>query len=194
MISLRILVIGDSSIGKSHIIQNLCSLPYTPTTAPHIEVKLHEHERGDFRVAFIKVPSAREFKISRSVFYVQTHVHGLMFVFDASSRRSYEHVQEWIGEVVEEWRGEEEKKEGGNKKKEMLKKLPVLLVGNKTDLQTRRSFNFLNAFFEWVVSWCRNRNTDSLIARNKPIHQVPSAFAGESFFDMDTVFVVFAFL
>lgn len=93
----KILVLGDSGVGKSSLIHLIChnSVLQSPqwTIGCSIEIKLH----GDYFLQFWDIGGSRGHKLARSFLYQD--YHGIMLVFDATNNKSRTNLEEWLLEV-----------------------------------------------------------------------------------------------
>lgn len=95
--SAKILVLGDSGVGKSSLIHLICHS--TVLNSAHwtigcsIDVKLHE----DHFLEFWDIGGSRNHRIARSFLYQD--YHGIILVFDATNNKSRANLGEWLLEV-----------------------------------------------------------------------------------------------
>ncbi|KAG9303383.1 hypothetical protein G9A89_013709 [Geosiphon pyriformis] len=101
---LRIVVVGDSGVGKTSLVHILChneALRHpTWTIGCSVEVKTHNHSRTlkPYFVEFIDVGGSVKHQSSRNMFYHQ--INGIILVHDVSNRKSYYNLWRWIAEVL----------------------------------------------------------------------------------------------
>eukprot|EP01083_Nonionella_stella_P030810 84403_1 len=101
----RLLVVGDSGVGKTSLVHRLChgTALQRPkwTVGCSTDVKLHRYSKGDreFFVEFLDVGGSYKYKMARQVFYTQ--LHGILLVFDVGNANSYNHLRDWIRELVD---------------------------------------------------------------------------------------------
>ncbi|DBA05335.1 TPA: hypothetical protein N0F65_007497 [Lagenidium giganteum] len=149
--SVRVLVVGDSGVGKTTLLQALCrhamgttmgdeSAPaHRWTTGCDIHVMLHRHRdsyssESDVYVEFVDVGGHTKYAISRSVFYHE--VHGIIFVHDLSNAKSYEHLRAWISEISNAQRLKGCVVPNGSDRPDgfaSIHNVPKLVLGNKRD-------------------------------------------------------------
>lgn len=95
--SAKILVLGDSGVGKSSLIHLICHSAVLNsaqwTIGCSIEVKLHDNHF----LEFWDIGGSRNHKIARSFLYQD--YHGIILVFDATNNKSRANLSEWLLEV-----------------------------------------------------------------------------------------------
>ncbi|EQC31834.1 hypothetical protein SDRG_10622 [Saprolegnia diclina VS20] len=131
--TVRIGVVGDSGVGKSSLVHFVCqgaSLRQPSwTVGCTTQVLMRQNETF---VEFIDVGGHPRYELSRAAFYHQ--LHGLIFVYDASNKRSYTNLKKWIAELnaAQRVRGDV----FADARYQSVQQLPTLIVGNKHDLVT----------------------------------------------------------
>ncbi|RLN91398.1 hypothetical protein BBJ28_00023602, partial [Nothophytophthora sp. Chile5] len=164
--SVRVLVVGDSGVGKTTLLQALCRPPgdssashlsssgggATWTTGCDAHVLVHSPlllvsmengfgaEREVF-VEFVDVGGHQKYALSRAAFYHD--VHGVIFVHDLSNARSCEHLRSWSHEIAATQRVKGCVVPDSHHQMRQagdfptLKALPKLILGTKKDLLPR---------------------------------------------------------
>lgn len=142
---IKVLVLGDSGVGKSLLVNLICQ-PLTRskpswTIGCSIEVFLHQYHQGkpEQRSYFIELWDVGGYKthaLARSVFY--DLYQGIILVHDLTNRKSFLNLRGWLGEVLAANDGSSyrDSKGGDDFDAEMFigKNMPVLIVGTKKDL------------------------------------------------------------
>lgn len=104
-LSAKILVLGDSGVGKSSLIHLICHSRILNsaqwTIGCSIDVKLYEN----YFLEFWDIGGSRSHKIARSFLY--NNYHGIMLVFDATNNKSKSNLNEWLNEVDQTTRHED---------------------------------------------------------------------------------------
>ncbi|XP_052821519.1 rab-like protein 3 isoform X8 [Octopus bimaculoides] len=151
----RILVTGDSGVGKTSLVQLLCHGEATNnpayTIGCSVEVALHEYKAGtaDERTYFVElwdIGGATQHKNSRYIFY--NPFHGIILVHDLTNRKSHQNLRKWLTEVLNKGTSKGNNREynecdfdpeqfAGNQ-------IPILVVGTKVDLAQSLRDNFLS--------------------------------------------------
>ena len=151
--SVRILVLGDSGVGKTSLLLSLASptaplassLSSTALSSVRSTIGCTPHTLLLPSVAFIElfdVGGHRKYALSRSTFY--RDIDGLLLVFDCSNTKSYTHIGRWIAELVQHnntsgshtlhHQHDHNHNEHPQSGSADLSSLPVLAVGTKSDL------------------------------------------------------------
>jgi len=152
----RILVLGDSGVGKSSLVHLIsCSKPLTQisyTVGAAIEVKLHEYREGTpaqktFWIELCDVGGSHSHRNSRHVFY--SNYHGIILVHDLANRKSQQNLEIWLKEVTESDSGngknrdlsiwDEPSTDDPGKRDLNDVNIPLLVIGTKQDLAADRS-------------------------------------------------------
>ncbi len=120
----KILIIGDSSVGKSNLLLRFSDNIFHDTFLPTIGVdfKIRNVTIGDksIKLNIWDTAGQERFKTITAAYY--KGAHGIILVYDITDRDSFNNVSSWINEV--------RKHAGPNVVK--------LLVGNKCDLESDR--------------------------------------------------------
>ncbi|XP_043928548.1 ras-related protein Rab-39A [Protopterus annectens] len=122
----RLIVIGDSTVGKSCLLRRFTEGNFSDVSDPTVGVdffaRLVEIEPGKrVKLQLWDTAGQERFRsITRS--YYRNSVGGLL-VFDITNRRSFEHVQDWVEEA---------------KMHVHPFQIVFLLVGHKCDLESKR--------------------------------------------------------
>nr|XP_045596809.1 rab-like protein 3 isoform X2 [Procambarus clarkii] len=145
MNKVKILVVGDSGVGKSSLVHLIChgqSLSNSSwTIGCSVEVRVHEYREGTpsqrpYFVELWDVGGSNSHKNARHVFY--NPVHGIILVHDLTNRKSQQNLRRWLSEIL--------LREGGGTKSRTpladdfdaelfggFSQLPVFVVGTKQD-------------------------------------------------------------
>jgi len=149
---LRILVLGDSGVGKSSLVHILCngSVLTNPTwtIGASVEVKLHFYKEGSEQetkekpviIEFFDIGGSLQHKSSRHIFY--NHFHGVMFVHDLTNKKSLKNLLKWNEELLSRGHeghfsssGVESLMRGySDYRSDRYLSVPVLVVGTKSDM------------------------------------------------------------
>ena len=120
----KVLIIGDSSVGKSNILLRFSDNIFHDTFLPTIGVdfKIRNVKMGDqtIKLNIWDTAGQERFKTITSTYY--KGAHGIILVYDITDRESFNNVNNWLAEV----------------KKHAGPHVVKLLVGNKCDLEQER--------------------------------------------------------
>jgi small GTP-binding protein len=117
----KIVIVGDSGVGKSSIISRLIHNEFNPNSKPTIGVQISRHgieTHGEtVTVRLCDTAGLERYRAPAPRCYLD--VAGAIVVFDVSSEVSFEHTELWLRELRDH----------------AAKEMPVMLVGNKSDLK-----------------------------------------------------------
>ncbi|MQM15389.1 hypothetical protein Taro_048336 [Colocasia esculenta] len=162
----RVLVVGDSGVGKTSLIHLLVKGSATAnpprTVGCAVSVKLiscgnlgcssnsikGDAERGFF-VELWDISGHERYKDCRSLFYTQ--INGVIFVHDLSQRKTKKSLQNWALEIASEGTFSAPLGSGGP----CGLPVPHLVIGNKIDIASKEgtrgsSGNLVDAARQWV--------------------------------------------
>ena len=123
IIQVKILTLGDSSVGKSSIILRYVNKKFIEifqtTIGLDFKSKMVEYKGKSFELRIYDTAGQERFKAVSRQYY--KNAEGIILVFDVSNRSSFLQIETWLADLEQ------------NKKK----KAQILLVGNKIDLPNR---------------------------------------------------------
>ena len=122
-LKLKLLIIGDSNVGKTSMLLNYTDnyFPESHLATIGVEYKAKEIKTDKYNIALQIWDTAGQERfrsITKSFF---RNTNGILFVYDITSRRSFQSVKDWIKDS--------EMHDSGFEK---------ILVGNKIDLEPKR--------------------------------------------------------
>jgi len=148
--SLKILVVGDPSVGKTSLINILCQNEVKKNTSwtigCHLDIKLFNYEKTNrnYYLEFIETNNRCKHPKSREMFYKD--IKGIILVHDLSNNKSYKNLWKWLQEVIQSdtFKSSESYNDLKAANDTDLKievenpdiklSVPLLVVGNKADL------------------------------------------------------------
>ncbi|CAF0746600.1 unnamed protein product [Rotaria sordida] len=124
----KILIIGDSGVGKTAILQrfthNYFSNEYLATIGVDFQLRTINVDTKRCKLQVWDTAGQDRFKCVVSTFY--RGAHGVIICFDITDIQSFHHVDNWLEEI----------------KKYCINQTPVYLVGTKSDLQSKRVVSY----------------------------------------------------
>ena len=126
-IRLKLLIIGDSNVGKTSILLNYTDnyFPESHLATIGVEYKVKEIIKDKYKIILQIWDTAGQERfrsITKSFF---RNTNGIIFVYDITDRKSFQNVKDWIKDS--------EMNENGFEK---------ILVGNKIDLKEKRKIEY----------------------------------------------------
>jgi len=124
----RILVIGDSNVGKTHMISNYVSTKhisnqiFTPTIGVDFYTKLITTGSKKIKLHIWDTSGDKNFKNIVQAYY--TSVAAAIIIYDITRRESFENIKDWLDEFRE--------------KNHKLCDIPILVVGNYPNKKKER--------------------------------------------------------
>jgi len=132
---IKIINVGDYSVGKTSLAvrytQNRFSSSYLPTLGVDFHSKKIQFDEDTVLKLVLFDTVGQEKLVSlRKRYY--TGAHGAVVVFDVTRKESYSHIEKWINEVEEK-----------------CPDIPIIIVGNKTDLEDERVVSMEETYEVW---------------------------------------------
>ena len=122
-IVLKLLLLGDSSVGKTSILLKYISNKFDDSSISTVGVdymdKIIDYNKFKIKLQIWDTSGEEKFRTITKNFY--RNADGLLVVFDLTKKESYDHIRSWINEA-----------------KENNDKLKTILIGNKLDLKDER--------------------------------------------------------
>ncbi|KAL0484144.1 Ras-related protein Rab [Acrasis kona] len=127
----KILVVGDSGVGKSSIISSFKSGDFNESTSPTIGVEFLEKTintvDGSFNLKVIDSAGQNMFRAIVKPFF--RDIQGVVIVYDITDQKTFDHVRDWI-KLTNDYAPDDVK---------------IVLAGNKKDLEEDREVTFVDA-------------------------------------------------
>ncbi|GMH06648.1 hypothetical protein Nepgr_008488 [Nepenthes gracilis] len=207
----RVLVVGDSGVGKTslvHLIVNGSSISRPPPTIGcSVSVKhttygnsgsssnsIKGDAERDFFVELWDVSGHERYKDCRCLFYSQ--INGVIFVYDLSQRRTKTSLQKWAAEISAT--GTFSAPLGSVGPSGLL--VPYIVIGNKVDIATKEgtrssSGNLVDVARQWVEKQGLLPSSEELpLTETFPGSAALLAAAKEARFDKEAVMKFFHML
>ena len=135
----KIITLGDSSVGKTSIINRFINGEFRPDTMPTLGIKHsfkilelgHLNNKKKLKLSVIDTGGQEKYK-ALSISYFR-YADVVLFIFNLNEPFSFENIQNWIDNF----------NENNNKSKKVIKKY---LIGNKSDLEQKVEQNLIDEF------------------------------------------------
>ena len=130
---IKIMLLGDSSVGKTSIIKRYCKNQYSNSFISTIGVDFEtKYINIDFKTKYIKIgeysvkvliwDTAGQEKFRNIAKQYYKGANGVLLIYDVTNKKSFERIAYWMNEL---------------KDNNQIKELDICLVGNKIDLEGR---------------------------------------------------------
>ena len=135
----KIITLGDSSVGKTSIINRFINGEFRPDSMPTLGIKHsfkilelgHLNNKKKLKLSIIDTGGQEKYK-ALSISYFR-YADVVLFIFNLNEPFSFENIQNWIDNF----------NENNNKSKKVIKKY---LIGNKSDLEQKVEQNLIDEF------------------------------------------------
>lgn len=125
---MKLLLIGDSNVGKSCLLMRFCDKEYTPTYISTIGIDFRIHrmdiDNKKIKAQIWDTAGQERFKTITTAYF--RGVHGILLVYDVTNRSSFYNVSNWIRQL----------------KEHATDNVNILLIGNKSDLTSEREVSY----------------------------------------------------
>ncbi|MCG3215667.1 MAG: GTP-binding protein [Candidatus Heimdallarchaeota archaeon] len=133
---IKIINIGDYSVGKTSLAVRYTQNRFTSSYLPTLGVDFHSKnilydEDTTLRLVLFDTVGQEKLVALRKRYY--TGAHGAVVVFDVTRKDSFDHIRKWIEEVEEK-----------------CPDIPIIIVGNKTDLIDQRAVTKEEVEAKWT--------------------------------------------
>jgi len=128
---LKLLVLGESGVGKSNLVlrytDDSFSDLYISTIGVDFKFKQIRLDGKNVKLQIWDTAGQERFRTITQSYY--RRAHGVVVVYDVTDAKTFQHVQDWLEDI----------------KKYAPEHIPILLVGNKVDMQSERAIDFYEA-------------------------------------------------
>ena len=153
---LKITLLGEKNVGKTSLvyryIENKFRESYKATLGVNLLKKDMEVEGNDVSAQIWDLGGQDSFKSLRKLYL--EGANGALVMFDLTDRNSFEKLNEWV-ENFREARGEQ----------------PIILIGNKSDLDSQRKVTDMEA-----SNYAKDNNMELMLTSAKTGQNVEEAF------------------
>lgn len=127
----KLLLIGDSGVGKSCLLLRFADDTYTDsyisTIGVDFKIRTIELDSKTIKLQIWDTAGQERFRTITSSYY--RGAHGIIVVYDCTDQDSFENVKQWLGEI----------------ERYASDKVNILLVGNKSDLTEKKVVTYETA-------------------------------------------------
>ncbi len=126
---LKVVIVGDSSVGKTCLLYQFCQNRYNATTKPTIGIDYLTYDTAvdnkKVTVHFWDTAGQEKFRGLTTAYY--KNCHGMILVYDIANRKTFDSLTRWFGEI----------------EAYAQQQTVIYLIGNKADLEDRRQVSLL---------------------------------------------------
>jgi len=123
-IVMKVIVIGDGGVGKTSLLRKYVKkqfeYKYLPTVGVNISKQPMKYLNKDINLMFWDIAGQPQFHLLHKVYY--NGANAAILMFDLTNSPSFFNIKNWYNELI----------------KYNLKEIPMILVGNKSDLTKDR--------------------------------------------------------
>jgi Ras-related protein Rab-1A len=127
----KLLLIGDSGVGKSCLLlrfaDDIYTESYISTIGVDFKIRTIEKDGKTIKLQIWDTAGQERFRTITSSYY--RGAHGIIIVYDITDRESFDNVKQWLNEID----------------KYACENVNKLLVGNKNDLEAKRQVDYEEA-------------------------------------------------
>ena len=124
----KILLIGESGVGKTCLLQRYCNNDFSPnhlsTIAIDFQTKTIKLDKTALKMQLWDTAGQEKFNTLTSGFFKGSH--GIFIVYSIDDVSSFENVSKWMGQI----------------QMHAPRNVKVCLIGNKSDLEEQREVGF----------------------------------------------------
>ena len=157
-IFLKILILGDSFVGKTSLLLKFIDGEFSESHIATIGVEFKEKivnvMNHDIKLQIWDTSGQERFRSITQNFY--RNADGIMLVFDITNRTTYSHIRDWLNEI-----------------QSIDKNIKIILIGNKIDRENERKIDK-----KTVEEFAQNKNLPYYETSAKTGHNVNEIYKG----------------
>jgi Ras-related protein Rab-8A len=127
----KLLIIGDSNVGKSCFLLRFCDDSFTPsfisTVGIDFKIRTIDLDGKQYKLQIWDTAGQERFRVITTAYY--RGAHGIVFAFDITNKESFDNMDRWIHDVM----------------KQAPLNVARIMVGCKCDLEHSRTIGKKNA-------------------------------------------------
>jgi small GTP-binding protein len=188
--SLKVILIGDSKVGKTNILNRLVNNEFNAKHIPSLSLEYYNHsiKINNYIIRMQIWDTAGQEKTNSLISNYYRSAEVAIFVYSINDIKSYNSIQEWYKELINE----------GNEENSNVKKV---LLGNKLDLENDRqvdkniadTFAKENGFEVFAEITCKNDDQQKLYNIGNIFDAIGKLFYDEFSQSRDTVMTMSSF-
>lgn len=188
--SIKVILIGDSKVGKTNILNRLVNNKFNDKHIPSLSLEYYNHsiKINNYIIRMQIWDTAGQEKTNSLISNYYRSAEVAIFVYSINDIKSYNCIQEWYKELINE-----SNEENNNVKK--------VLLGNKLDLENERkvekniadSFAKENGFEVFAEITCKNDHQQTLYNISNIFDAIGKLFYDEFSQSRDTVMTMSSF-
>jgi small GTP-binding protein len=128
LLIIKVLIIGDSGVGKSSVLRVIKNEEFKPnydtTIALDFAFSSYQHNGENIKIQIWDTAGQERYQDLIAAYY--RGAHGIIVAYDTCNRESFENVHKWIA----------------NSKQHITNDVAMVLIGNKTDLESMRHVSY----------------------------------------------------
>lgn len=174
--SIKVILIGDSGVGKTNILSRLVNNQFNEIHNPSLSLEYNNHSIriNNFTIRMQIWDTAGQEKTNSIIANYYRSAEVSIFVYSINNIKSYNYIQEWFKELINE----------NNNDNSNIKKV---LLGNKLDLEKERQVEFKaaqnfaneNGFEVFAEITCKNDEQQKIYNINNIFDAIAKLFYDE---------------
>ena len=155
---IKILIIGDSTVGKTNFIKKYVedkfNESYFASTGIDLVTTSIKIEGKSFKIQIWDTAGQEKYRSMTKNLFLKTQ--GIVILFDISNENSFINLKGWMNDIKDECSGD----------------IPIILVGNKSDLEDKRVIDK-----ERAIEFAKNENLEYIETSSKTGENINKALS-----------------